>query len=41
MDNINKIINLTTEYIDQISSDGRVTGGLIKFINNGYICFSN
>ena len=33
MDNINKIINLTTEYIDQISSDGRVTGGLIKFIN--------
>ena len=33
MENINKIINLTTEYIDQISSDGRVTGGLIKFIN--------
>ena len=33
MNNINKIINLTTEYIDQISSDGRVTGGLIKFIN--------
>lgn len=33
MDNINKVINLTIEYIDQISSDGRVTGGLIKFIN--------
>ena len=32
MDNINKVINLTSEYIDQISSDGRVTGGLIKFI---------
>lgn len=31
MDNINKVINLTIEYIDQISSDGRVTGGLIKF----------
>lgn len=30
MDNINKIINLTTEYIDQISSDGRVTGGSNK-----------
>lgn len=34
MDNINKVINLTIEYIDQISSDGRVTGGLIKFVNN-------
>ena len=33
MDNINKVINLTIEYIEQISSDGRVTGGLIKFIN--------
>lgn len=33
MDNINKITNLTTEYIDQISSDARVTGGLIKFIS--------
>lgn len=33
MDNINKVINLTIEYIGQISSDGRVTGGLIKFIN--------
>lgn len=31
MDNINKVINLTIEYIEQISSDGRVTGGLIKF----------
>lgn len=31
MDNINKVINLTTEYIEQIASDGRVTGGLIKF----------
>ena len=33
MDKINKVINLTIEYIDQISSDGRVTGGLIKFTN--------
>lgn len=33
MDNINKVINLTVEYIDQISSDARVTGGLIKFVN--------
>ena len=31
MDNINKVINLTIEYIDQITSDGRVTSGLIKF----------
>ena len=30
---MDKVINLTIEYIDQISSDGRVTGGLIKFIN--------
>ena len=33
MDKINKVINLTIEYIDQISSDCRVTGGLIKFTN--------
>ena len=31
MNNINKIVNLTTEYINQISSDARVTSGLIKF----------
>lgn len=30
---MDKVINLTIEYIDQISSDGKVTGGLIKFIN--------
>lgn len=36
MDNINKVIGLTIEYIDQISSDGRVTGGLIKFSNNKF-----
>lgn len=31
MNNIDKVINLTIEYINQITSDGRVTSGLIKF----------
>ncbi len=30
---MDKVINLTIEYIDQISSDGRAAGGLIKFTN--------
>ena len=51
MNNINKIVNLTAEYINQISSDARVTSGLIKFESknidikdspcHGYICFPN
>ena len=33
MNNIDKVINLTKEYIEQISSDARVTSGLIKFFH--------
>lgn len=34
---MNKVINLTIEYIDQISLDGKVTGGLIKSIEKNII----
>ena len=32
MNQIDKVINLTKEYIEQISSDVRVTSALIKFV---------